>query len=87
MKKTTLYFIPRNWLFLNDRFSAKFDLYFSPNSREIGRFFREFVSENPKKWDFFPRPIRGPVLWTVYLIKVLYLVAFPPPNFLLHERQ
>ena len=30
------------------------------NSREIGRFFREFVPKNLAKFDFFPRPIRSP---------------------------
>ena len=33
------------------------------NYREIGRFFREFVSENPAKFDFFfPRPTRSPAV-------------------------
>ena len=30
------------------------------NFREIGRFFPEYVSENPAKFDFFPQPIRSP---------------------------
>ena len=45
--------------FLNERFSAKFDLNFSTKSTI---FFRKFVSENPMKCDFFPQPIRGLVL-------------------------
>ena len=54
--------------------------------REIGRFFREFVAENPTKFDFFSPPIRSPVFWTVYVIKVVDLIAFfslspPPPTF------
>ena len=39
--------------FFNNRFSAKFDPNFPRNSREIGRFFHEFVPENPTKFDFF----------------------------------
>ena len=35
------------------------------NSREIGRFFREFAPENPAKLDFFPRPTRSPVKYTL----------------------
>ena len=30
---------------------------FPRNSREIGRFFREFVPENPAKFDFFSRDL------------------------------
>ena len=54
-------FLPK-FAFFNDRFSAKFDSNFPSNSREIGCFFREFVSENLTKSDFFPLTIRGSVL-------------------------
>ena len=33
---------------------------FPRNSREIGRFFREFVSENPSKFDFFSATYQRP---------------------------
>ena len=38
---------------------------FPQNSREIGRFFREFVPKNLAKFDFFPRPIRSPEYYGV----------------------
>ena len=41
-------------LFFNDCFLAKF-------SCKISHFFRKLVSKNPTKFDFFPRPIKGPV--------------------------
>ena len=46
--------LPRNRPFFTNRFSAKLA---SENSREIGRFFREFVPENPAKFDFFFRDL------------------------------
>ena len=36
---------------------------FPRNSREIGRFFREFVSENPAKFDFFSRDLPEALNW------------------------
>ena len=46
--------LPRNGPFFTNRFSAKLA---SENSREIGRFFHEFVPENPAKFDFFFRDL------------------------------
>ena len=40
-----------------------------PDSREMGRFFREFVPKNPAKFAFFPRPTRSPDLSWENLIK------------------
>ena len=63
--------------FFKDCFRRNLSRIFSRNSREIDRFPHKFFSENPTKFDFFPRrSIRGPVLWTVYVIKVLHMVAF-----------
>ena len=48
--------------FLPIAFQRSLTRKFRPNSREIGRFFREFVAKNSVKFDFFPRLIRSPKL-------------------------
>ena len=45
------------------------------NSREIGRFFREFVSKNPAKFDFFFRDLSEAL---DYLLKVSLQILLPP---------
>ena len=54
-----------SFFFLESFFLAFFSLFFGENlprkfprnSREIGRFLREFVSKNPAKFDFFSREL------------------------------
>ena len=36
------------------------------NSREIGRFFREFVPENPAKFDFFFATYQKPCMYELW---------------------
>ena len=43
--------------FLPIAFWQSFPWNFPPNSREFGRFFREFVPKNPGKFDFFLRDL------------------------------
>ena len=73
---------PRKWLLFNDRLSVKFVPNFSAKSAV---FTANLSLKIPRNLTFFLRPIRGPVFWTVYVIKVLDLVAFfslpPPPTF------
>ena len=47
---------------------------FPRNSREIGRFFREFVPENPAKFDFFFRDLPEALIkeWTGVLNHQMY---------------
>ena len=45
--------LSRNRPFFTNRFSAKLASKIPRISREIGRFFHEFVPENPAKFDFF----------------------------------
>ena len=60
----------RNRPFFTTRFSARnWPRKFPRNSREIGRFFREFVPENPAKFDFFSTTYQKPWIniHTLYL--------------------
>ena len=65
--------LPRNRPFFTNHFSAKLASKFPRNSREIGHFFREFVPENPAKFDFFPRPTRSPAICTGFLLPAVQL--------------
>ena len=74
----------RNWLdnickigFFNNPFLAKFVPNFSAKFPAKSAVFSANSSlKIPQNLAFFPRHIRGPVLWMVYIIKVLDLVAF-----------
>ena len=60
----------RNRPFFTTRFSARnWPRKFPRNSRKIGRFFREFVPENPAKFDFFSTTYQKPWIniHTLYL--------------------
>ena len=52
--------LPWNWPSFTNRFSANWSRKFLRNSREIGSSFREFVSENPAKFDFFSATYQKP---------------------------
>ena len=57
--------LSRNRPSFTNSFSAKLrnrPRKFPRNSREIGRFFREFVPENPAKFDFFPATYQKPCI-------------------------
>ena len=47
--------LSRNRPIFTNRFQRNWPRKFPRNSREIGRFFREFAPENPAKFDFFLR--------------------------------
>ena len=49
--------LSRNRPFFTNRFQRNWPRKFPRNSREIGRFFGEFVPENPGKFDFFFRDL------------------------------
>ena len=46
--------------FFNNRFLRNLSRIFPPNSREIGHFFCEFISENPTKFGFFSTTYQRP---------------------------
>ena len=75
----------RNWLFLTIIFRRNLTRIFLRNSCEISRFFHEFVSKNPTKFDFFSVTHQRPCVMNGLRKKVLDLVAFfsipPPPHF------
>ena len=50
----------QNWLFLTIVFWQNLSQIFPPNSCEIGRFFCEFISENPTKFGFFSTTYQRP---------------------------
>ena len=77
-KPISFFLSPENFCEMGFFFIFRWNLsqIFQQNSCEISCFFHEFVSQNPMRFDFFQWPIRGPVLWTVYVITVLDLVIF-----------
>ena len=61
--------LPRNRPFFTNRFSAELA---SQNSREIGRFFREFVPENPVKFDFFSATYQKPSAGDTVMLSLFF---------------
>ena len=76
--------------FFNNCFWRNLSRIFPPNSREIGRFFCEFISENPTKFGFFSTTYQRPCVMNGLHYKSswsggLFLSLLPLSSFKLSE--